>query len=253
MAGQGECANCKRLQAEVDSLKARLSTVEGQLQRVMRQAGRFSRDQRKSAPKKPGRKKGEGSFKGREAPPEDEIDTLIDEGRKFSDPDKRRFAKRLRKQRRHLFTFLTHDGVEATNNRAERGVRPAVIARKIGGCNKTERGAETPGTQYPRLPFPRPHLPRPTSATAHPRTRHLLIKGSRTLNRYPGRKKSQTQARERDPAKGRSPRRGEEVGRRRAGAGGNSLKSRVAVAHSWSTASGGRGRKAAGEISAMCL
>jgi len=71
------------------------------------------------------------------------LDALIDEGRKFSDPDNRRFAKRLRKQRRHLFTFLTHDGVEATNNRAERGVRPAVIARKIGGCNKTERGAET--------------------------------------------------------------------------------------------------------------
>jgi len=413
MAGQGECANCKRLQAEVDSLKLRIERLEGELRRVMRQAGRFSREKHKSASKKPGRKKGEGSFNHRQAPPEDEIDTervslercpncggplegkqshahiesdlplprpvhrrfvtesgycprcnrryrsrhpgqsstatgaagvslgpnakalaadmkhrlgipyaktadllsnvfglpvtpgglcqadarlarkakpayeqlvdairqccavhadetgwrigalsawlwvftsssitvytiresrghevileilgrkfkgvlhadcflaydhralsdwlqqkcfahflkalskmqrektrgaarfprdvaaalrdalalrdekdalsplaftrrrrkiegrldaLIDATRKFSDPDNRRFAKRLRKQRRHLFTFLTHDGVEATNNRAERGIRPAVIARKIGGCNKTHRGAET--------------------------------------------------------------------------------------------------------------
>lgn len=71
------------------------------------------------------------------------LDALIDEGRRFTDPDNRRFAKRLRKHRDHLFTFLTHDGVEATNNRGERGVRPAVIIRKTGACNKTQRGAET--------------------------------------------------------------------------------------------------------------
>ncbi|MFQ5496084.1 MAG: transposase, partial [Phycisphaerae bacterium] len=68
--------------------------------------------------------------------------STIDEGRRFTDPDNRRFAKRLRKHREHLFTFLTHDGVEATNNRGERGVRPAVILRKTGACNTTQRGAE---------------------------------------------------------------------------------------------------------------
>ena len=57
-------------------LRARLSTVEAQFQRVMRQAGRFSREKHRSAPKKPGRKKGEGSFNRRQAPPEDEIDTV---------------------------------------------------------------------------------------------------------------------------------------------------------------------------------
>lgn len=71
------------------------------------------------------------------------LDALIDERRQFTDEDNRRFAKRLRKQRRHLFSFLKHDGVEATNNRAERMLRPAVIVRKTGGCNKTERGAKT--------------------------------------------------------------------------------------------------------------
>jgi hypothetical protein len=50
---------------------------------------------------------------------------------------------RLFKQRDHLYTFLDHDGVEATNNLAERQLRPAVIARKISCGNKTDSGVET--------------------------------------------------------------------------------------------------------------
>lgn len=71
------------------------------------------------------------------------LDALIAEGRRFSDPDNARMAGRLRKQRRHLFTFLEVDGVEATNNRAERALRPAVIVRKTGGCNRQRNGAKT--------------------------------------------------------------------------------------------------------------
>jgi transposase-like protein len=48
---------------------------------------------------------------------------------------------RLWKQRDHLFTFLDHAQVPATNNLAERQLRPAVIARKISCGNKTEKGA----------------------------------------------------------------------------------------------------------------
>lgn len=48
---------------------------------------------------------------------------------------------RLYKQRDHLFTFLDHAGVDATNNLAERQLRPAVIARKLSCGNKTEEGA----------------------------------------------------------------------------------------------------------------
>ena len=33
--------------------------------------------------------------------------------------------------------------IEPTNNRAERALRPAVIARKVSHCSKTPRGAET--------------------------------------------------------------------------------------------------------------
>lgn len=41
----------------------------------------------------------------------------------------------------HLLRFLSTDRVEPTNNRAERILRPAVIARKVSQCSKNERGA----------------------------------------------------------------------------------------------------------------
>jgi hypothetical protein len=49
---------------------------------------------------------------------------------------------RLWKQRDHLFTFLERADVPATNNLAERQLRPAVIARKISCGNKTLKGAQ---------------------------------------------------------------------------------------------------------------
>ncbi len=61
----------------------------------------------------------------------------------YTDPDNARLARRLRKQREHLLRFLDHDGVDATNNLAEREIRPAVIARKLSAGNRTEAGAET--------------------------------------------------------------------------------------------------------------
>lgn len=60
-----------------------------------------------------------------------------------SEPNEEAVRHRLHKQRDHLFTFLDHDGVEATNNLAERQLRPAVIARKISCGNKTPKGAQT--------------------------------------------------------------------------------------------------------------
>jgi transposase len=60
-----------------------------------------------------------------------------------SEPNEESVRNRLHKQRDHLFTFLDHDGVDATNNLAERQLRPAVIARKISCGNKTPKGAQT--------------------------------------------------------------------------------------------------------------
>lgn len=50
---------------------------------------------------------------------------------------------RLVKQRDHLFTFLYHREVEATNNLAERQLRPAVVTRKVMCGNRSARGAST--------------------------------------------------------------------------------------------------------------
>ena len=50
---------------------------------------------------------------------------------------------RLWKQRDHLFMFLEHPGVNATNNLAERQLRPAVIRRKLSCGNRSQRGART--------------------------------------------------------------------------------------------------------------
>ena len=66
---------------------------------------------------------------------------LLDSPR--SEPSEEAVRNRLQKQRDHLFTFLDHDGVEPTNNLAERQLRPAVIARKISCGNKTLKGART--------------------------------------------------------------------------------------------------------------
>ncbi len=73
---------------------------------------------------------------------EKRLDHLIHQDRRFTDPDNRRLANRLRKHRPHLLRFLYSEGLEATNNQAERMVRPAVITRKTGGCNRTDDGAE---------------------------------------------------------------------------------------------------------------
>lgn len=50
---------------------------------------------------------------------------------------------RLGKQQDNLFTFLHEQGVDATNNLAERQLRPAVITCKLSAGNRTERGAQT--------------------------------------------------------------------------------------------------------------
>ena len=56
-------------------------------------------------------------------------------------PQEETVRRRLYKQRDHLFTSLRHERVPATNNQAERQLRPAVIVRKISCGNKTKTGA----------------------------------------------------------------------------------------------------------------
>lgn len=74
---------------------------------------------------------------------ETRLDELIDAKRKLIDLDNVRFARRLRKHRKHILRFLYLDELDATNNLAERQLRPAVITRKTNGCNRTKAGAQT--------------------------------------------------------------------------------------------------------------
>jgi len=56
-------------------------------------------------------------------------------------PANRRLAKHLDHERAALFSFLHCPGLDATNNVAERALRPAVCARKTWGGNRTAPGA----------------------------------------------------------------------------------------------------------------
>jgi hypothetical protein len=70
------------------------------------------------------------------------LDQLISHSN-WNDADCARLAKRLEKYRYSLFTFLDDPSVPFDNNRAEREIRPAVIARKNSFHNTSERGATT--------------------------------------------------------------------------------------------------------------
>jgi len=67
------------------------------------------------------------------------MDRLLDKA--YHTASNQRLAKHLRQQREYLFTFLYCPGLEGTNCRAERAIRPAVIARKVWGGNRTWNGA----------------------------------------------------------------------------------------------------------------
>ncbi len=63
--------------------------------------------------------------------------------RGLRDPDNQHLLKVLREYHRRgeLLRFLEEPLVEPTNNRVERALRPAVIARKVSQCSKNEAGA----------------------------------------------------------------------------------------------------------------
>jgi hypothetical protein len=52
-------------------------------------------------------------------------------------------ARRLRRHRGELFEFVRVPEVTATNNEAERRLRPLVIARKISGGTRSAQGTQT--------------------------------------------------------------------------------------------------------------
>lgn len=71
---------------------------------------------------------------------EERLDRLL-ETQGVRDADHLRLIRRLSAHRPDILRFLYWEEVEATNNRAERDLRPAVPLRKVGGCQRTTDGA----------------------------------------------------------------------------------------------------------------
>jgi hypothetical protein len=103
------------------------------LKRLLRDALRLAAARSEMEPKK---------FASRKALINRRLETLL-ENSWWYEGDAARIAKRLRKFRDALFTFLENPGVPSDNNHAEREIRPAVIMRKNSYCNRSERGANT--------------------------------------------------------------------------------------------------------------
>jgi hypothetical protein len=79
------------------------------------------------------------SYEKKVARLEQRLDALI-EG-PWEHADARRLCKRLKRHRCELTRFLWEAEVDATNNAAERALRPAVVMRKITGGNRSLEGA----------------------------------------------------------------------------------------------------------------
>ena len=79
-----------------------------------------------------------GEFVLRRAGIESWLDRLL--ARERTQPGDVAIQKRIAKRRKSILTCLHEPAAEPTNNRAERGLRPAVIARKLSCGNRTEAG-----------------------------------------------------------------------------------------------------------------
>jgi len=62
---------------------------------------------------------------------------------KDSNAPQRLLAQRIMKHLHELFVFISDPAVPATNNLAERSLRPAVVARKISGGTRSPKGSDT--------------------------------------------------------------------------------------------------------------
>ena len=67
------------------------------------------------------------------------LDDVLDRYRGCGEKDAEKMVDMLDRDKRSLFTFLEHEGVEPTNNRAERALRYIVLLRKVFGQIKGGR------------------------------------------------------------------------------------------------------------------
>jgi len=69
------------------------------------------------------------------------IDLIAENRKRCKSTEVKKFVNSIcKKHRENLFRFVDNPEVESTNNRAERGLKPLVIMRKISGGNRSEKG-----------------------------------------------------------------------------------------------------------------
>lgn len=71
----------------------------------------------------------------------DEVKAIFDRGQQSRCPTTARLCRELLPVEKRLWTFASHDGIEPTNNAAERAVRHAVCWRKTSFGTDSERGS----------------------------------------------------------------------------------------------------------------
>jgi transposase len=124
----------RNIQEVRESNSGRAKTFGWQLEDLLRQALRLWRKQR-AGPL--------ADYAAQVEELEERLTYLL-RPRRMRDADNQRLLDGIGWQhdRGRVLTFLRNPAVEPTNNRAERALRPAVIARKVSHCSKNERGAE---------------------------------------------------------------------------------------------------------------
>ena len=69
-----------------------------------------------------------------------EMRTFLENNLHAPSPAVSQFSRQLLKKWEHLFVFISHEGVEPTNNLAERTLRPGVQSRKMSYCTRSING-----------------------------------------------------------------------------------------------------------------
>lgn len=120
----------------VETKTGRAKTFGCELKTLLQNANQLWRQQRDGAVTG-------GGFAGRAEQIEQDLTYLL-RPRRLRDADNQRLLDGigLQHDQQRVLNFLYNPEVEPTNNRAERALRPAVIARKVSHCSKTQRGAE---------------------------------------------------------------------------------------------------------------
>lgn len=81
------------------------------------------------------------TFRGKVAPIREEIRQLLLRGIYSGNAKLKGFCNELYRGRKHLWTFTRVEGIEPTNNTAERALRPAVISRKLSFGTQSASGS----------------------------------------------------------------------------------------------------------------